>query len=439
MNGISNDTLVRVLEALAPDRAEQIRGAFGLAASGSVRSKVLFTQDEKEDYPAELRTLAEAVCPKWSQDDFSPKKWLRAARESVRKLREAQSASALGFLLRKGVQSLANDWYNGTPRDWQDYAAATSSNNFAEFYAPLYPSTIAGMVPAGERFPEGKVTGVESILINRKYGLIEAFDRELFDDDQTAQIKGRAAKLGQSMAITESAYAALSLIGVAGSYFNLQVPASNYQDINTAGTQFTGPWSSTYYGTYGNRLPTYAALGLNALKQAWSIVLNARTPEGTKIIVSPNVLVHSSMDALHAPLLVKPPAGVPYYPAPIGSAGQTAATASSGFPGGVFGANPFMGLGIQPILARFLPDWAWVLGEKGKGFMFQERDPLEITQENPQSGQAFEQDAIRFRSRRRFGAGFVGGGSRFWVLGNPGVVNGVGITVDGNAGVSGSF
>jgi hypothetical protein len=435
LNGtVDNEIIAKVLEALAPAHAGKIREAFGLPG-GVIGRKMHFSQEEKEDYPEELRKLAEAVCPKWSAEDFKPKQWLRAARESVRKLREAQSASALGFLLRKGVQSLANDWYVATPRDWQDYAATASSNNFAEFYAPLYPSTIAGQVNAGERFPEGKVTGVESILVNRKYGIIESFDRELFDDDQTAQIKGRAANLGQSMAITESAFAALRFIGVAASYFNLSVAASQYSDVDTAGVAFSGPWNKTYYGTYGNRLQTYAALGLNPLKQAWSTVLNARTPSGTKIVITPNVLVHSSMDALHAPLLVKPPGGVPYYPAVPGASGSNMGNAASGFPGGVFGANPFMGLGIAPVLARFLPDWAWAIGQKGKGFVFQERDPLEIIQEATASGAAFESDAIRFRSRRRFGCDFVGGGSRFWFLGNPGA----GITVNEDLGATGSF
>ncbi len=433
INSISQETLLKVLEALAtPEDAKKLREAFtGAGASESAHLRkgyVHISESEREWYGSEVIDLAKAVCPKWSEPDFSAKRWVRAARESVRKLREAIPETALAFLLRKGVQTLANDWYIVTPRDWQDYCATASSNNFAEWYAPLYPSTIAGRVLRGERFPEGKVLGEDSVVVNQKYGLVEAFDRELFDDDQTGQIKQRAARLGQSMAITESAYAALRFIGAAATYQNLVVPASQYTTIDTTGVAVAGPWSPTLYGqgagAYGNRPAAYVALGLNPLKQGWSDVLNAKSPEGSKLIITINTLIHSSMDALHAPLLVKPPAGVPYYPAPIGATGQTAATAASGYPGGVFGANPFMGLGIAPVLARFLPNWAWAIGEKGKGFLFQERDPLEVIQENPAAGAAFEADAVRFRSRRRFEAEWIGGGSRFFWLGNDGSTTG---------------
>jgi hypothetical protein len=199
----------------------------------------------------------------------------------------------------------------------------------------------------------------------------------------------------------------------------------------TDGTVASGPWDTTLYGTgSGNRLSSYVALGLNALKQTWSQALNAKDPLGNKIIVSINCLLVSNMDALHAPLLVRPPAGVPYYPAIPGQSGATAfggATSNiptAGFPGGVFGANPFMGLGIEPITLRWFPDWAWAVGEKGKGIMFQERDPLEVIQEAAASGAAFELDAIRYRSRRRFEVDWVGEGSRFWVLGNDGSTTG---------------
>jgi hypothetical protein len=428
MSDITLEQLVNVMAVLQPQHAGKLQEAFGVKGSGKAYERKGFVHISKSDrewqHP-EVIELAEAVCPKWSEDGFSAKKWIRAARESVRKLREAIPESALAFLLRKGVQTLANDWYVASPRDWQDYALAASSNAVAEWYAPLYGSTIAGQVGRGERFPEGQVIGEDSVLVNNKYGLIESFDRELFDDDQTGQIRQRAQRLGQSMAVTESAYAALRFIGSAATYANLSVKASGYTTTDVNGNPVIGPWSSTLNGASGNRPTAYVALGLTPLKQAHSDLLNMKDPLSNKIIVNPNVLVHSSMDDLHAKMLVKPPAGVPYYPATPGLATQTASTATSGSAGGAyFGANPFMGLGWNPVLARYLPDWAWALGEKGKGFIFQERDPLEIIQENPASGQAFDGDAIRFRSRRRFEADWIGGGSRFFWLGNDGTTTG---------------
>jgi hypothetical protein len=422
---VSEETIIAVLEALSPEFSQRMREKLG---SGQLTpSPVFITESEREWYPEELINLAGVACPPWSEASFnrgfSPKAWRRSVRESIRYLREAHAETAYAFLLRKGIQNLANDWYQTVEREWQRYATAAPSNGYAEWYAPLYGSVIATQVGAGERFPEGRIAGENSVVVNHKFGLIEAFDREFFDDDQTGQIRQRAQRLGQSMAQTENAYMAIRFLGVAGSYMNLNVPASTYTTTDVNGNTVTGPFSATLYGTYGNRLPAYAALSLGGLKQLWAYALVAKDPLGNKIITQPNILLHSAMDSLHAPLLVRPPAGVPYYPAPIGATGTTASSAASGYPGGVFGANPFQGLGIDPVMARYLADWAWALGEK-KGFIVQERDPLEVVQEASNSGQGFESDAIRYRSRRRFEAEWVGGGGRFWNLGNSGEATG---------------
>lgn len=432
--------LARALEALSRMNPAQLASLGGIPLEEASQRKgfTYITAEEREWFDPEgdgsgsqLLRLAERACPEWSKPKFRPTIWRREALKAIRKavpLREATPETALAFLLRKGIQTITNDWYLTVPREWQEYCLVSSSDAVAEWHGPLYASTVAGRVARGDRFPEGRIIGEDIVLVNYKFGLIESFDRELFDDDMTGQIRQRAQRLGQSMAITENAYAALRFIGTAGQYVNLIVPASNYTTTDVNGNPVNGPFSASMHGAlsgggvYGNRPVTFAALSLNLLKQAYSNLLNAKDPQGNKIIVNPNLLLHSSMDALHAPMLVSPPAGVPYYPAVIGAAGTTASTAAAGFPGGVFGANPFMGLGIKPQLARFLPDWAWALGEKAKGFVWQERDPLEVVQEQPATGAAFDVDAYRFRSRRRFEADWVG--SRFWWLGDDGTVAG---------------
>ena len=445
---ISNQQLAEVIAALAPDKAKAVREAFGVNTpdAGTRPGYVGINARERKRYSDGLIKLAERACPEWSSPSFKPSKWMESVQEAVKSLREANAETALAFLLRKGVQTLANDWYIAYPRDWQDYALSAPSNAYAEFYAPLYASQIAGRVPRGERFPEGRIQGEDSVVVNQKFGLIESFERELFDDDMTGQIRQRAQRLGQSMAVTESIYNAFRFIGVAGTYQNLVIPASQYTTTDTAGAAVTGPWSTTLYNASGSATGNIEAtahqLGLGWLKKAYSTIIQAKDPFSNKIVVNVNTLLHSPLDALTAPLLVAPPSGVPYYPAVWGSqsAAQTAGTAGSGFPGGVMGANPFMGLGIKPVMVRYLYNWAWAIGEKAKGFIMQERDPLEVVQENPLSGQAFEEDAYRFRSRRRFQAEWIGGGSRFWFLGNPGIDDaGTAVTAGGVAGVSGDF
>ena len=166
---------------------------------------------------------------------------------------------------------------------------------------------------------------------------------------------------------------------------------------------------------------------MNAIKTAYTTMLKALDPLQNIIAVVPNVLVVSARDSINAQILLAP--GM--YPAVLGAAGDTLGGVTqasegikSGFPGAWGSQNPLAGLGLELVTERYLPDWAWLMGEKGKGFIFQERDPLEIVQETPNSGISFAFDTIRFRSRRRFEADYVGGGSRFWYLGNDGTATG---------------
>ena len=402
--------------------------------------RVYLTEDEKKLAPASWVRCAESACAPFTWQNFSARKWLESAFVAVGRLREAHAASALGFLLRKGVQILANDWYRQTLITYDQWVATNNSSAYAEWYAPLYATQVAPRVGRGQRFTEGRIIGEDSHLINQKFGIIESFERELFDDDQTGQVRTRSAGLGQSMRVTESFWNIWRFLGITQTYGDLVVPASIYATTNYAGAAVSGPWSSTLYGSaLGNRLATYLALNMVGLKNAWSISLIASDPLGNRLIVQPDTLLHSVYDALHAPLLVKPPQGVPYYPAVIGPSGNTANNATSGYPGGAFGANPFIGLGINPVMERYSPDWFWALGQSRRGFVMQNRDPLEIIQETPTSGDAFNFDSIRFRSRRRFESDWVGGGSRFWVLGNAGYWLGSANSVDSSSGVQGSF
>ena len=363
----------------------------------------------------------------------SIKKWFRDVQTVCQRgFREANSETALGFLVRKGVQTAANDWYQTAARAWQDYCRTASSTTVAEWYAPLYPSVIADRVDRGQEFPEGRVIGEDSHLVNQKFGLIEAFDRELFDDDQTGQIRQRAERLGGSMAITESVWSSSRFVGTSRTYANVTVPASGYSTTDINGTAVTTPFSATLYGSAsGNRPSSYGILGMGSIKIGYIQLLNAVDPLQNKIITNPNCLLVSSQDKINADLLLAPGG----YPAVIGqSAGTTdpgtlggtgiATTATqgvlAGFPGGYGSPNPFAGMGIKVCLERYLADSVWAFGEAGKGLIFQERDPLEIVQEGPNTGASFSFDAIRFRSRRRFEVDWVGGGSRFWYLGSDG-------------------
>lgn len=367
------------------------------------------------------------------------KRWWNTLREECMSMREANSELALGFLLRKGIQSAALDWYSRqTSTVWNQVCELAGSETLAEFYAPLYQGQIAAEVQTGVGFPEGRVIGEDSFLRNRKFGLIESFEQELFDDDRTGQIRQRAGRLGSAMAITESVYFASRFVGAARNYMNLSVAASAYTTTDYLGATVSGPWQTSLYGSNdGNRPVTYGILSMGHVKAAYTALLNARDPLGNKIVVDPDTLLVSTQDKANADILCA--AG--YYPAVPGQSsaalannpvqGGTSATAGSsqgvyaGFPGGMMSKNPIEAWGVKPVCERYLPDWVSALGQKGRGIVFQERTPNQVIEEAPNSGSNFAFGVKRYRTDRRFECDWVGGGSRFWYLLNDGTVTGV--------------
>lgn len=382
----------------------------------------------------ELTELALVAVPKFREAlarGRGVKDWYRNALKATRSLREANSEAALGFLVRKGIQVEANDWYIRTKKAWPEYSRVTGSNNLAEWHAPLYMSQFADIVEAGVPFPEGKIAGEDTAIRNRKFGRIEAIERELFDDDQSGQIRQRSQTLGASMAGTESIWASSKFVGAARTYANISVPVSTYTTTNAAGTSITQPFDTALYDTSVGNVASSAGQNLNMgyLKQGYAGLMNAIDPFSNKILVEVNCLLVSSNDAVNGKLLLAEGA----YPAVLGQSNTTAATAPvlggtvsaagaqqgvlAGFPGGWGSPNPMAGIGMKLVVERYLPNWFWAMGEYGKGFIFQERDPLEIVQESTTAGASFNADAYRFRSRRRFEAEWVNGASRFWYAG----------------------
>lgn len=366
----------------------------------------------------------------------SIKQWWAAVREACHGLREANAETALGFLLRKGVSTAVNDFYHSQPTQYDQYCLTTGSTTVAEWYAPLYNSTIAGPIANGAEFPESAIIGENSNIVNVVFGKREAVERTLFDDDQTGQIAQRARLLAESMATLKEIWTSFRYLGTARTYANVTVPASGYSTTDINGTAITTPFSTSIYGTYGNRPSSFGILNVGHMKVALTTLLKAVDPLQNRIIVKADCLLHSNDDALNADMLLFPGP----YPATPGQSdttlannpvlGGTSATAGTsqgayaGFAGGAFASNPFGRMGIKGVRLPYWPSWAWAIMEAKKGFVLQERDPVEVIQEAPNSGSYFNFDTIQWRSRWRGNADWVGGGSRFAYLGNDGTVTG---------------
>jgi len=150
-------------------------------------------------------------------DWFSPELSFKRLREAVytqaTRLREANAESAFGQLLRAGIQTYAINSYNTVPVVYPDLVTEVSSRRFQEYYAPLFRPNLPKRVDRGQEFQDNPVLGLDRHLTNQKFGMIEAFERELFDDDQTGQIKNRASQMGENFKIMEEIYVIGKILG----------------------------------------------------------------------------------------------------------------------------------------------------------------------------------------------------------------------------------
>ena len=389
------------------------------------------------------KRIAEAVTLMNERGDFdnanfSFREWRAQAMENYAQLGEANASSAWGQLFRGYIQAQSQGWYKLADANWPQYVGEMASKNRQEFHAPIQGTQLATKVGPGETYNEGQIAGLDIEMVNLKFGLILNFQKELFDDDQTGQIKNQSQSLGESMKITEEAYVAARLNGgcVGGAqsfvttltYGALAVTPSKYAWKNYQGGSGSGPYNTHRFsetagpsGTpTGNVLQNPASgavafrqLDALGLKQARYQARNARNLLGLKMIVDARTLVISTTDEDQAAML----AHSEYYPAVPGPMGSTSGAAPSGTVGWTMTKNFLVGM-IDPVENRYLQDWEWYLVTKGKGLVFQRRSPWEIVQEVPNSGADFNTDNIRFKSRCRFECDWVD--SSFAIQGNDG-------------------
>jgi hypothetical protein len=162
-------------------------------------------------------------------------KTLRVLAEKVADLEEANVESSYGFLLRGAVQEFANDAYTDHEVIYPDLVQPVSSSKLTEIYSGLFRSSLPQETEAGEEFQETNFKGFEREIRNSKFGRVEKFERELFDDDQTGAVRRRSAEMGEGYRTFEEIYTLNRLFGLARSEEGVDVPASTYN----SGSVFT--------------------------------------------------------------------------------------------------------------------------------------------------------------------------------------------------------
>lgn len=352
-------------------------------------------------FPFDGKSLSEGKAKSFNWKEFRES----AYRVSKKKAMEANAEGAFGQLLRAGIQNIANSWYQIVETNHEKICETTTSNKLIELYAPLNRGAVPRRVQKGQKFPETKLAGLDVQIVNEKFGAISGFERELFDDDQTGQIGQRAMDIGENMRILEDAWFFQRFMGTAGSVGGDVIPASQ--------TYSGGVWSASLTGGGSNRLAAYAAFSSGNVQALDILLMNQVDLSGNKMLVNPNtLLVGVNLKFAAAALL-----NSEWYPSTTGHKAGGNGT-DTGI-GGVNAKNVLQGL-YSLVTSRFLPVKSYALGEAGKGIVMQRREALEVVQENPASGLAFEQDEFRMKSRARWEPDWID--PRFWSLGSDGTV-----------------
>ncbi len=153
-------------------------------------------------------------------------------------------------------------------------------------------------------------------------------------------------------------------------------------------------------------------------------------PLGNFLLVMPDTILVSPADRYNVLKLINST----LQPSVPGAANQNVTTVAGGTTGWTMTINPLQGE-FSAKISRFLPgssttqggpglkgpgldaaNGAWFLMQTKKSLVFQDREALEVVQENPTGGTAFSVDQYRYRLRRRFNTNLIEG--RFVWRGN---------------------
>lgn len=337
---------------------------------------------------------------------------LREAAEG--NLKEGTAETSWGQLLRVGVQAMASDYFAwaGNETIFQDIVDERPSNKAMEFYAPMYGGQLPKPVERSGRYASSYFKGTDSMLVNEKFGRLYEFEKELWDDDKTGQIKQKAADIGAGMRIVQEMYFNARLTGEAQTYA---------EDITvSAPAVVTTPFSSTIGNQSAN---ASARLSQAELEAASVAMLKIRDPLNNLLLTKMDTLIVGVDDMFNAAKLINSTLQ-PSVPGTslqaLGGTTVSGTASSQGVLGGQIGwtntVNPLYGL-YKLKVSRYLPQYHWYLGQAKKGLIFQTRSPLEIIQENPTAGDSFNRDVLVFKSTARWQLDWITGSSNFWFKG----------------------
>lgn len=328
------------------------------------------------------------------------------AKESLNKLREADTSSAFVQLLRAGIQLVVNNMYQLTDTTFEEWVTVIQSKKDEEPYAPIVGIDFPAEIAKGGLYSEVGAFGLDMKLKNRKYGSLYAAEWELTEDDQTGQIMRSAQTMGEYMKLVVEVVVHGKLASVAAgvSYSNLKVGPSEMQPSYES----TWPFSTSLFGGGANRPSSFAALSQPAIQSGFTALRQQKNQLGLKMEMEPNCLLIGPKYEFDTAVI----ANSAYYPSVAGTVAGTT--------GGQFAINPLKGK-FDTIISKYhfkntgvVDDGTgtmWYIIDKKKtangAFILQMRENASVINEAPNSGESFSRDLIRFKARSRFNADVI--------------------------------
>ncbi len=305
----------------------------------------------------------------------------------LRSLREAATRSEFYQFMQVALKDLLFKAYKEARVTYPQLVAFENSTKDKEGYPSLGNLGLPQKVLSGEAFQErgiGKKDYVE--ITNFKFGEIIAITRELIDDDQTREIKKQPQDLGNAHAKQEDK-SVYSIINANPTLYDSQA----WFSLNHPG--FTGGGAIAA----NDNIYTNVTLTANALAVVLGMIAGWTAANEDDILdvtatdlVVPQALKHTANILTQANLLPLAYAAGVLGPAAAGSINATALK------------DHKLGV-ISSARLDKVSTGDWYLKTDFPGFIFQNRDPLELLQEHEASGVAFEREVMRWKSRKRWG------------------------------------
>ncbi|HEX3456641.1 MAG TPA: hypothetical protein VHR97_01685 [Candidatus Baltobacteraceae bacterium] len=315
----------------------------------------------------------------------------------ARGLSEEVTTSQVYALATGLITQNMTDIYKTVPTTYRDLAKIRSSTKAEETYFPLQGADVPVPLEDNEAAPSSGMGGVLTRIKNWRFARIFEHSATLEEDDQTGSIRDLAQMNGKKMPYAEERWWLQQLIAV--------YVAGN---VRTAGGTGIVPaaciaGSSGLDPKYGGPPTQAGPVDRDKLATLYTAADYITDIEGDLTLFE----IDSGLFASADKITVKTIMTSDFNPnTPPGTPNTV---------NGIFAKNPIQDLfvikftrfmkyftGSQTLTGAGQP---WFLGEAGSMGDFQERTPLTVTMENPDSGRSWEANMRRSQAQRRFGAG----------------------------------